>query len=122
VLHAGVSQALAIDPNLKTDINRFNLSENFIIILPAFLGSNAANDFNSGSGFASTKSKAKAATSKKIKKRILGTFRKFTLAINCTGDQVFGDQLLAINCWRSIVGDQLLAINCWRSIVGDQLS
>ncbi len=27
VLHAGVSQALAIDPNLKTSINRFNLSE-----------------------------------------------------------------------------------------------
>jgi hypothetical protein len=41
-----------------------------MIFLPAISGFNAANDSNSGSGFASTKSTAKAATSKKITKRI----------------------------------------------------
>jgi hypothetical protein len=41
-----------------------------MIILPAISGFNVANDFNSSSGFASTKSTAKAATSKKITKRI----------------------------------------------------
>jgi hypothetical protein len=49
-----------------------------MIILPAITGFNAANDSNSGSGFASTKSTAKAATSKKITKRIFSVdFLKF---------------------------------------------
>jgi hypothetical protein len=41
-----------------------------LTILPAISGFNVTNDSNSGSGFASTKSTAKAATSKKITKRI----------------------------------------------------
>jgi hypothetical protein len=49
-----------------------------MIILPAISGSNVTNDSNSGSGFASTKSTAKAATSKKITKRIFSLdFLKF---------------------------------------------
>ncbi len=43
----------------------------------------------------------------------LGVFCKFTSAINLSGDQLYWRSIV----WRSIVGDQLSAINCWRSIV-----
>jgi hypothetical protein len=42
----------------------------------------------------------------------LGIFCKFSSAINWRGDQLYSRSIV----WRSIVGDQLSAINCWRSI------